>query len=209
VSNPWLQTSSGIALDLLNPQPAQICLGDIARQLSRLPRFNGATSGPVAFSVAQHSCLVMELVAHYTRASPDPMLLLAALLHDAHEAYVGDMPTPVKDALAHLGNGFIVGWCMLVDRIQCAVHQSVALSSQLPGEWEHLIRAADLQALTLERDAFMLPLAKPWPDMPKPPQGFDMPLAPCAPHLAERHFIAAVQDCFLRRHNIGATMEAA
>ena len=61
---------------------------EIARQLSRICRYAGAT--PHFYSVARHSLLVAELVPH------DPALRLAALVHDAHECWTGDLCRPAK-----------------------------------------------------------------------------------------------------------------
>ena len=91
--NPWVPTRSGGKVCLVEPQAAMIEIEDIACALSRLPRFNGHTTE--AYSVAQHSVLVSV----YLRNEVEP-LPLAGLLHDGHEAYFGDITTPVKDLLA-------------------------------------------------------------------------------------------------------------
>ena len=81
----WIMTSSGRALDPFAPDPAQIALDDIAHHLSHVCRFAGAVS--VHYSVAQHSVLVAQEMPLYARF---------ALLHDAAEAYIGDVPRPLK-----------------------------------------------------------------------------------------------------------------
>lgn len=86
----WIQTVSGVAFDLLNPTPDMIRLSDIAHALSRIPRFNGHT--PVPYSVAQHSVHVSTLAGMID----GPQGALDGLFHDAAEAYIGDMPSPVK-----------------------------------------------------------------------------------------------------------------
>jgi hypothetical protein len=63
---------------------------DIAKALSHINRFCGRTDAP--FNVARHSIVVMLLLP--PEASPHARLL--ALLHDAHEIYVGDIPRPFK-----------------------------------------------------------------------------------------------------------------
>jgi len=63
----------------------------IAQQLSRICRYAGAT--PHFYSVARHSLLVAELVPH------DPALRLAALVHDAHECWTGDVLRPAKQKI--------------------------------------------------------------------------------------------------------------
>lgn len=87
---PSITTHSGRAVNLLDPQPEQIDIGDIAHSLSLLCRFTGHTSR--FFSVAEHSVLVANAVP--------PALRLQALLHDAHEAYLGDWSTPLKRSLS-------------------------------------------------------------------------------------------------------------
>lgn len=70
----------------LHMQPEQVHINDIARALSRICRFNGHVAGYI--SVAEHSVMVSYLV-------PEE-LALEGLLHDASEAYLGDMTRPVK-----------------------------------------------------------------------------------------------------------------
>lgn len=82
----WLGTSSGIWVDLSDPKTSDIDIEDIAWSLSNIMRFNGHLSTQI--SVARHSLEVSRLVP--------PELALAALLHDAHETYVGDVVRPVK-----------------------------------------------------------------------------------------------------------------
>ena len=69
-----------------DPRPEDINIEDIACSLAQTNRFNGHANFPV--SVAQHSLLVCSLVPH--------SLKLRALLHDAAEAYIGDIVTPMK-----------------------------------------------------------------------------------------------------------------
>ncbi len=59
----WQRMLSGRRLDLLDPSPLDIELSDIAHGLARVARWNGQTNGDYAFSVAQHSVLVMQLAA--------------------------------------------------------------------------------------------------------------------------------------------------
>lgn len=76
---------SGVEVDLLNPQPVEIGIEDIAHALARATRFNGRTEKPI--SIAQHCVLGAGLFAGRVQA-------LAYLLHDAHEAYCGDLARP-------------------------------------------------------------------------------------------------------------------
>lgn len=81
-----IRTFTGNYIDVTNPQPENICIEDIAHALSNSCRFGGHTMQ--FYSVAEHSMRVAELVG--------PHFKLAALLHDASEAYLIDMPTPIK-----------------------------------------------------------------------------------------------------------------
>jgi len=83
----WIQTYTGRAWHFLTPGMEEVvCLEDIAHALSMQARFNGHTAE--FYSVAQHSVLVSQCVG--------PANTLWGLLHDAAEAYVGDMVSPLK-----------------------------------------------------------------------------------------------------------------
>ena len=82
----YFRTHSGKHLHTLSPAPGEIDIDDIARALSHICRFLGHTE--VFYCVAQHSVLVSQLVP---RADA-----LWGLLHDAAEAYLCDLPRPVK-----------------------------------------------------------------------------------------------------------------
>jgi 5'-deoxynucleotidase YfbR-like HD superfamily hydrolase len=82
----WIQTYTGRVFWPLDPDPSEICIEDIAHSLSLQCRFLGHCK--TFYSVLEHSCHVAHLVpAAYT---------VHGLLHDAAEAYVGDMPRPLK-----------------------------------------------------------------------------------------------------------------
>ena len=88
-----IQTASGIFWPLTDPTPDQVHWADIGESLAKLCRFNGHL--PMFYSVAQHSVLVADIL---------PLdLRLHGLLHDAHEAFIGDITTPCKEALRDLG----------------------------------------------------------------------------------------------------------
>lgn len=87
--HPCITTRSGRQVSLLNPKPYQIDITDIAHGLAYQCRFNGQVSR--FYSVAQHSILVASML-------PDH-LKLVGLLHDAAEAYLGDIVQPLKQLL--------------------------------------------------------------------------------------------------------------
>ena len=85
----WIAAYTGVKFDLANPQPGDVRIADISHALGLLNRWAGHTKVP--YSVAQHSCLVLNVAMKL-----DPSLTAAGkamvLLHDAHEAYTGDLP---------------------------------------------------------------------------------------------------------------------
>lgn len=94
----WQRMLSGRRLDILDPSPMDIELGDIAHGLARVARWNGQTHGDYPFSVAQHSVLVLAL---FEALNPDATASsqLHALLHDASEYVMGDIISPFKAAM--------------------------------------------------------------------------------------------------------------
>ena len=85
----WILTYCGHHLDLLHPDPEMIEIEDIAVGLSRECRFAGQTRA--FYSVAQHSVLASRIVPE--------AFALEALLHDAPEAFIRDIPYPLKTLL--------------------------------------------------------------------------------------------------------------
>lgn len=102
----WFGTASGRLIDLERPQAGDIALPDVARGLSNCCRFAGQL--PQFYSVAQHSVLVASLV--------DPPFKLQALLHDASEAYMGDLSRNLKH------HELLNGYRVLEERLQNAIH---------------------------------------------------------------------------------------
>ncbi len=90
------RTHSGVMLDLSNPRPEQIRLGDIAHHLARVCRFGGAVEQ--YYSVASHSVYVAEIVGarYFENEAQRDHLSRSALLHDAPEAFLGDMVSGLK-----------------------------------------------------------------------------------------------------------------
>jgi hypothetical protein len=91
----YIRTHSGRHFDYTRPKAADIFIGDIAHALSQLCRFAGQS--PVFYSVAQHSVYTSQLCED--DHPYEPALILGALLHDATEAYMNDVPLPLKNLL--------------------------------------------------------------------------------------------------------------
>jgi len=126
---------SGRRLDLLDPSPMDIEIEDIAHGLARVARWNGQTVGEHGFSVAQHSLVVEEIVAHIQPAI-DPKWRLAALLHDASEYVIGDMISPFKAALG-------VSYKDFEERLEHIIHARFGLPARTPAAIKTLIKQAD------------------------------------------------------------------
>lgn len=82
----WISTYSGNKFHIFNPKLNDIDVNDIAHCLSMLCRFNGHCQK--FYSVANHSVLVSQII--------DPQYALEGLMHDATEAFIGDMVRPLK-----------------------------------------------------------------------------------------------------------------
>lgn len=133
-----ITTISGIEFDLSNPTPDMITIEDVSHALSHQCRFNGHFTGEF-YSVARHSVGVSYLVDDFE-------LQLAALLHDAAEAYIGDIVTPLKSLLTEIHG------------IERSILRAVAVKFGFdPRLFDRMeIRRADLQMLYAERQ-FMIP----------------------------------------------------
>ena len=87
----WIETYTGKKFYPLNPRPEDVDIIDIAHSLSMQCRFNGHTR--FFYSVAEHSAMVSKELA---ATGYNKLIQLYGLLHDAAEAYVCDLPRPIK-----------------------------------------------------------------------------------------------------------------
>lgn len=94
--NAWIQTWSGKKFDLIDPKISDFDIKDIAHALSKICRFAGHTQR--FYSVAEHCVHVAEWVEKQD-PDADKTLVRTALLHDAAEAYMCDLPRPLKGLL--------------------------------------------------------------------------------------------------------------
>ncbi|MFV0474326.1 MAG: hypothetical protein ACK5MQ_09000 [Pikeienuella sp.] len=138
----WQRMLSGRRLDLLNPSPLDVEIGDIAHGLARVARWNGQTRGEWAFSVAEHSVLVERIFAARNPA-PNPAQRLTALLHDAPEYVIGDMISPFKAALG-------VDYRDFEARLEAAVHLRFGLPARATETLKAQIKRADRAAAWIE-----------------------------------------------------------
>lgn len=129
-------TNSGLWFDFLNPKPDQVCLHDIAHSLSRCCRYGGHTDNH--YSIAQHSVFVANKLKK-DGATLDTQL--AGLLHDAHEAYIGDIVSPLKALLPEIK--------LLEHKIDKAIFKALGVKSN-KANWD-AVHAADKWMYEYER----------------------------------------------------------
>lgn len=123
-----IRTFSGKMLNVVKPNPDHINIEDIAHALAVIPRFGGQTK--LFYSVAEHSIRVAELL---------PMeLKLAGLLHDASEAYIGDVQSPIKILLPN--------YYQIEDKLMKAIARKFGFDYP----WDIEVDAADRALLELE-----------------------------------------------------------
>lgn len=165
-----LELTSGRYLDYANPQPDDICLDDIALALANSCRWAGHC--PHFYSVAEHACLVHDIVA--ARASREGwlpklanLLQLAALHHDDHEAFVGDVPTPLKNMLGRV-------YTDLAERLDTTIGKGLGLGWARASFQDPIVKEADTLALYIEAERFKPSMGLHWdgrPDLVEVPVG--------------------------------------
>lgn len=163
-----LETVSGRKIKVTDPDPATIEITDIAWALSRMPRFSGHSIPYIPYSVAQHCVQVARELGPY-----GPRMQLHGLLHDAAEAYIDDLPSPVK----HIPEIHAV-IKQLEDKLMRAIY--IALDVELPTEEEEkIVKIADKNQQAVEAYNFMYSRGSDWnlPDVSfKKLQEFEQPL---------------------------------
>ena len=178
----WQRMLSGRRLDLLDPSPLDIEIEDIAHGLARVARWNGQTIGEHAFSVAQHSVVVEEIVAHI---QPDiaAKWRLAALLHDASENVIGDMISPFKAALG-------MDYKLFEERLETAIHVRFGLPAKTPADIKKLIKQADRACAFFEATQLAgFNHAESLDFFGAPPAGYSLKIEPQSPAEAQAHYV--------------------
>jgi 5'-deoxynucleotidase YfbR-like HD superfamily hydrolase len=179
---PYLQTVSGRRVNPFDPDPDQLDIGDIARALGNQCRFGGHCR--VFYSVAQHSVIVAGLVEERGGDVED---VFAALMHDASEAYLGDMPHPIKHR-SPLGAAFKAAEAHL----ERAIRDRFGIRADVPE-----IKRADRALLATERRSFSAE-SWPWPELDGV-EPVDLELEAWPPDVAARAFAERFAELDARR----------
>lgn len=137
---PTILTHSGQYFSFETPEKSRIDIETIAHALSNLCRFTGHTTQ--FYSVAQHSVLASYLVP--------PEHALVTLLHDAAEAYLGDVAAPLKQLLPD--------YKAIERRVETAVLAHFGLSADMPA----CVKRADLIMLATEQRDLLPPIDHEW-----------------------------------------------
>lgn len=154
-----IEVASGGFVDLLNPDPSTLNLADIARGMAFTCRYGGVGIDRF-YSVAEHAVLVHDLMQWQGRAEAS---LIGALFHDAAEAYLGDVVSPLKWALrAEEFRSGVAGPCDAGERQgaydRITERMEDAICDRFGVEWYDLsspgLRTADMWALRIEAAAF-------------------------------------------------------
>ncbi|MGX1786816.1 phosphohydrolase [Bosea sp. NPDC055332] len=165
----WIQTATGGQFWPMDPQPEEIDINDIAHALSMLCRFGGHCLR--FYSVAEHSVLLSYVVAREHA--------LWALMHDATEGYLVDMPRPIK--------AFLPGYKEAEAGIERAVAAHFGLTLPVPAE----VKDADKRILTDEAQQNMAHCPVEWATAAEP---LGVRLQFWSPTLAKAEFLARYRE---------------
>lgn len=173
-----LITSAGRVVDVAQLEPPDIDIVTVAHALSHLCRWGGHTKR--FYSVAQHSVIVANLCCD---PEDEPDLYRCALLHDATEAFLVDLPRPIKHAMPDY------------QRLEAAVWSVIATRFDLPQVMPPEVERADRQALRWEAESLFPQTPAIIREMGLPPMGdgtrWGTLIRPEPPEVAEGLFLSA------------------
>jgi uncharacterized protein len=172
----WIQVYSGGAFWPLDPRPEEVRIEDIAHALSNQCRFSGHVRR--FYSVAQHSIHVTELCP--------PEHRLAALLHDAPEAYVIDLPRPIKQ-LPEL-HPYRVAELKVWEAVVLRFGLQLILPARVV-EADHIMLASEVRDL-------MTPCERVWGKWVREIVPREAPVNPWGPARAESTFLALFRHLY-------------
>ena len=172
MAGEWIQTYTGKQFFPLQPRAEDIDVRDIAHALSMQCRFNGHCRA--FYSVAEHSVRVSQVLANESRT-----VQLSGLMHDAAEAYLSDLPRPVKQQMTE--------FVALKDALLAMICGHFDLPWPLPGA---VVHADEMMLATEARDLMAEPPAQ-WNLEADPLPGI---VQPVAPHEAEQAFLARFEE---------------
>ena len=153
---PWIQTYTGKRIDPWNYTEDDFCIEDVARSLAFTNRFSGHSTRP--YSVAQHSLMVSQLCGDEHA--------LWGLLHDAAEAYIGDIASPLKSQISYYGLPIIE----VENHILSVIMEMHCLPTAMPA----CVKQADMIACAAER-VVLMESDHDWGEIDRFAERFDLP----------------------------------
>lgn len=144
-NNAWFQTIKGQPFFLFEPEAGDFDIEEIAHALSLQCRFNGHVKR--FYSVAEHSLLVSLLLEEWGEADS---VVLCGLLHDAAEAYTGDLVRPLKRSMPTFKT------------IEQRIEEEIALRFNLPYPFPEAVKRADNTMLLVERRDLLASSPRAW-----------------------------------------------
>lgn len=185
-TDDYIETYTGKRLVILDPQPEQIDIEDIAHSLSMQCRYTGHVRK--FYSVAEHSYWVSELAE---RSKPyDAHFALWGLLHDATEAYLADIASPVKQ---HLSN---------YKEIENRLAEVIAERFRIPltKDLEDYVKFHDIQILRREAELLMPSKGLGWKANEGNPHEIpNVPICGWYPEEAKEKFLKRFEQLMVKR----------
>lgn len=200
-----IQTFTGRHINPFDPDPAAIDIEDIAHALSHICRFTGHTRS--FYSVAEHCVRAADYNTmtsiHGTMGKRSRRMALATLLHDASEAYLTDIPRPLKphmyvvpclDMAAGV-RGNLCQYKAAEGDLQTTIYRRFGLTTDDISDFTQAIHHADLIMLATERRDLLTPTSAVWPSLdgvtPMPEQ-----ITPWSPKHAKFQFLCLFEKLY-------------
>lgn len=174
----WIQTYSGLYFDLAEPKSDTIRLEDVAHALAHLCRYTGHCSE--FYSVAQHCVIVSRYVPRE--------LALAGLLHDAAEAYIGDVARPLKDLMKSMGGDYKA----IEHRVEAVVEEAFGLPEGILDAPE--VKNIDTRALLSEKRDLMSDEPHSWRVWTEGYEPLPTRIYPVLPKTAKQMFLRRYEE---------------
>lgn len=176
----WIQTFTGVKFYPLDPRVEEIKLEDIAHSLANQCRYTGHCLQ--FYSVAQHCVLVARnIVSPWFEVITDENEMSWGLLHDASEAYLVDLPRPIKHHSA-LGREYR----KIERRLMRVISARFGLTPVMP----RVIKETDTKMMFTEKRDIM-PKGLVWKGNVEP---YDFKIYPWSPNVAEHHFLCLADE---------------
>lgn len=186
----WIQTFTGRQFFPIRPRPGDVCIEDVAHALALKCRFTGHCAR--FYSVAEHSVRCVQFLGEAVAGRHglmSPALAMAALLHDAAEAYLPDVARPIKDRFVVAAGDPESIECEDFDAVEGTLLRAIFEGLGLPSAWitlgEATVKYADETLLATEARDLLGPPPAPWCELPPPMREA---ISPWRWEIAERQF---------------------